>query len=183
MLVRPLYRNSETGYTVVELLVAVAIVAIAMTVAVPSFIDFQRSASLSSSASNLVAVLNNARSEAMARGISTRVQPAGTGWGSGVVSFVDVDGSGNPSTQNITLATQPAFPDFVTITGVAAIKFEPSGFAPSLWGTLTLERNDLVESARPQQSRRLDVARTGRVKVCKPSSQSDPVCPVTSSAN
>lgn len=183
MLVSTLHRDGETGYTVVELLVAVAIVAIAMMVAVPSFIDFQRSASLSSSASNLVAVLNNARSEAMARGISTRVQPAGTGWGSGVVSFVDQDGSGNPSAQNVTLATQPAFPDFVTITGAAAFEFEPSGFAPGLWGTLTLARNDVVESARPQQSRRLDVSRTGRVKVCKPSSESDPVCPVNSNPN
>jgi len=43
---------------------------------------------------------------------------------------------------------------------------------------MTLQRNDVAAAQRPQQTRRhIDVARTGHVKVCKPSSESDPVCP------
>ena len=183
MLVSTLHRNGETGYTVVELLVAVAIVAIAMMVAVPSFIDFQRSASLSSSASNLVAVLNNARSEAMVRGISTRVQPAGIGWASGVVSFVDIDKTGAPSALNVTLATQDPMPDFVAVTGATGFQFDPSGFATQRWGAVSLQRSDVAVSERPRQTRSIDVARTGRVRVCTPNFIPDPQCPVAGDPN
>jgi type IV fimbrial biogenesis protein FimT len=177
MLVSTERGQGHAGYTVIELLVTVAVLAIAMMVAVPSFIDFQRRAALSTATSNLAATLNNARSEAMARGTRTVVQPAGTGWASGTVSFVDLDGSRNPSAQNITLATQEAFPNFVTIAGPAEFQFEPSGFAPSNWGTLTLQRSDVTATELAQRTRRIDVARTGRIKVCTPSSDSDPLCP------
>jgi type IV fimbrial biogenesis protein FimT len=183
MLVSHAPSQRHAGYTVIELLVTVAIIAIAMMIAVPSFIEFRRGAALSSAASNLAAALNNARSEAMARGTRTRVVPAGPSWASGVVSFVDLDGSGNPSEQNITLAQQPAVPGFLSISGPAVFQFEPSGFASVLSGTLSLKRSDVSEADELRQTRSIDVARTGRIRVCTPTSTPDPLCPVADDPN
>jgi type IV fimbrial biogenesis protein FimT len=162
----------------------VAIIAIALQIAVPSFVAFQRNSALSSAASNLTATLNNARSEAMTRGVRTRVVPADTTWSSGTISFVDVDGSGDPgATNNVRLNTQPGFPSYITITGPAQFQFEPSGFATNNVGTISLERNDVSSAELPRETRRVKVANTGRVRVCTPTSATDSTCLATTTSN
>jgi len=178
-------RAPDCGFTLIELLVTVAIIAIALQVAVPSLVTFQRNAELTTTANNFVALLSNARSEAMVKGISTLVVPAvGTDWSSGAVSFVDVDRNSTPtSTNNILLGTQPVLPNHLTATGPSSFKFDPSGFAIANNGTVSIVRNDVSGTEQLRQTRRVKVANTGRVRACTPTTSTDSNCTSSTSSN
>lgn len=61
-------RNSRSGFTLVELLVTLAVAAILLTVAVPSFRTFVQNAQLASTADGFLGAIQRARSEAITRG-------------------------------------------------------------------------------------------------------------------
>lgn len=66
-------QRQQSGVTLIELLVTISIAAILMAIAVPSFQDFFRRARLDSAASDFMATLNYARSEAIRRGVLVSV--------------------------------------------------------------------------------------------------------------
>ena len=180
------------GFTLVELLVTLAIVAILVNVAAPSFTAFQRNAELSAVANTLLSSLNAARGEAMKRNRSAMVAPLDPkDWGNGWVVFVDVDDSKTftLASGDIMLFEQKALPSYfhVNANGSADtatkpnpyILYDSSGF-PEVPGqnlTFTIQRNDIVDPASKGEVRRLKIAVTGRTKVCKPTSDTDPNCP------
>lgn len=176
------------GFTLIELMVTIAIAAVLMMVAVPSFVTYQRNSEMTSFANTLLASINAARGEAMKRGRYAMVVPVdGVLWSSGWVAFVDVDGSRTLSaTNDISVVKKEAPPTYLTVSGnntaseaAPYIMFDPSGYAarkstspagPNL--TLTITRNDVPATEVAAQTRRLIVAITGRARVCKPSTDS-----------
>jgi type IV fimbrial biogenesis protein FimT len=168
----------SAGFTLIELMVTIAIVAIAASIGIPSLTTFQRNAELTTTANNFVALLSNARAEAMTKGIGTMIVPAdGISWASGATSFVDVARDGNPaSASNIKLGIQSALPSYLVTTGPANFRFDPSGFAVSNNGTISLSRDDVSGNEALRQTRRIKVANTGRVRACTPVSASDSNC-------
>ncbi|GAB3381799.1 GspH/FimT family pseudopilin [Spongiibacter taiwanensis] len=102
-------RSSTSGYTLLELMVTLAIVAILASVAVPSFTDFVRSQRLRSVAVDLNSSLQLARSEAVKRNTNVTVARGGSSWvdgwtvavggttlrSQGAVSGVNITGSAN----------------------------------------------------------------------------------------
>jgi type IV fimbrial biogenesis protein FimT len=177
------------GFTLVELLVTLALVAILLNVAAPSFVDFQRNAELTSRANTLLASLNAARGEAMKRNRSAMVSPLDQKkWESGWIVYVDEDGSKtfNPNTDTV-LQQQNAMPGSIRISANGSadparanpyILYMSSGF-PEVPGnnlTFTIERTDVADAAKAGQVRRLIIANTGRVRVCKPLSNTDSLC-------
>ncbi len=79
-----------TGFTLVELVVTIAIAVLLMVVAVPGFVQFQRNAQLSDAVGNFIAAANAARSNAMKQGLNTYLVPTtGTNWRSGWMVFTD----------------------------------------------------------------------------------------------
>lgn len=178
-------RSSVAGFTLIELIVTVAIVAIAMQIAVPSLVTFQRNAELTTTANGFVALLGNARAEAMAKGIGTVVVPAdGATWASGAVSFIDVDRNATAtSTNNIQLSSQEAHPSYLTLTGPSSFKFDPSGFSITDNGTISIVRNDVSGAEQLKQTRRVKVANTGRVRACTPTTSTDTNCTASTSSN
>lgn len=66
-------QRRQSGVTLIELLVTISIAAILMAIAVPGFQDFFRRNRLDSAASDFMATLNYARSEAIRRGVPVSV--------------------------------------------------------------------------------------------------------------
>jgi type IV fimbrial biogenesis protein FimT len=81
------------GFTLVELLVTIAIAAIVVTLAVPGMAAMVRNAQLSGNANQLVTALHLARSEAVKRGqrVVVRRVLADSDWEAGWRVFVDSD--------------------------------------------------------------------------------------------
>jgi type IV fimbrial biogenesis protein FimT len=67
--------NRGKGFTLIELMVVVALVAIGTMIAVPSFTSMIRRNQAAAETNQLVSVLNLARSEAIKRGVSVSICP------------------------------------------------------------------------------------------------------------
>lgn len=183
------------GFTLIELMVTVALVAILLAFAVPSMTTFQRNAQLTSFSNTLLAAINAARGEAMKRGRSAMVVPAdGSSWSSGWVVFVDLDRSQTyVEADDFTLLKRDTPPSYlsITATGTAAetppyIMFDASGYAKTKTGgfpgnqSFNVKRDDATGTDEFAQTRRIKIASTGRVRVCTPKSASDVQCNASS---
>lgn len=83
---------NQVGFTLVELLITLAVAGILAMVAVPSFVQFQRNAQLSDATSSFVSAANSARANAMKRGMNTYLVPAtGSSWKSGWMVYTDTN--------------------------------------------------------------------------------------------
>jgi type IV fimbrial biogenesis protein FimT len=87
----PKYSIKNQGFTLIELVMTMAIAGILIGIAIPSFKSTIKSSRLTSYANDLVGALNLARSEAVRRGIQVTVSNNGapTHWESGWTVFVD----------------------------------------------------------------------------------------------
>ena len=195
------HRMPQRGFTLIELLVTIAIAAILLMVAVPGMSQFKRNAELTSATNSLLGAINAARGEAIKRGLHAMVVPInGTDWNSGVYVFIDqVRDNAYVAADDKLILTQAPLASYFTVTpsnnaltvnkpGAPYIMFDPSGFArtdtgalgPGAAGTLTIARNDMTGAALLEQTRRIMVSPTGRVRSCKPVLASDPSCLATS---
>ena len=177
------------GFTLIELMVTVALIALLSAVAVPNFVTFRRNSELTGITNNFLGALNAARSEGMKRNLNAMVVPANndTDWSKGWIVFVDVDRSDNYSTSDIVILQQPAPPSYISISGngffgasPSYVRYDGSGFSrpkssDTANATLNISRND-ASSTEYNQIRRIKIAITGRVRVCTPKSASDAAC-------
>jgi len=82
------YINAQQGFTLIELMITVAIASLLLTMAVPSFNTMTKNNRLTSNVNQLVAALNLARSEAITRRatidvVATDSTNAANEWGQG----------------------------------------------------------------------------------------------------
>jgi type IV fimbrial biogenesis protein FimT len=187
-------KRPSRGFTLIELMVTLAIGVILMMVAIPSLTTYKRNAELTSATNTLLSAINAARGEAMKRGMNAMVLPTdGANWNSGWVVFVDKDRSQTyASNIDSTVLVQggPASYINVTGTGIAGLSspyilFDASGYSKLKNGgfgalTLSLARNDVSNSTLYEQTRRIKIASTGRAYTCKPTSATDSKCLVSS---
>ncbi len=111
------------GLTLIELLVTMAILAILMGLAAPSFLRTVRSNAMATGVNTFLADMRYARSEAVRRGgrvvlcrtdLPEAATPScaadagttGKGWATGWIIFHDLDGNGDYSTGDATLRVQ-----------------------------------------------------------------------------
>jgi len=178
------------GFTLIELMVTLAVAAVMLTLAAPSFVAFMRNSELVSQANALVAALNTARTEAMKRGLGAMVVPRdGQSWTSGWRVFVDTnsDSSYTDGTDTV-IMEQPALPSYfkVSANGTAGggspyVLYNSSGYPVTKnagFGavTISIARTDLSGQSLLDQTRRVKLASTGRVRTCKPASATDTQC-------
>jgi type IV fimbrial biogenesis protein FimT len=187
----------EGGFTLIELMVTLAIAAVLLVIAAPSFLAFQRNSELTSTTNRLISAIATVRSEAMKTGMTAMLVPAdGANWASGWTAFLD-----QKRDQTFTAAddkvifTQPPPPNYLTTsangTGNASapyILFDGSGYPKTKTGglgglTFTIARADLTGTAALADTRSVIVSAAGRVRSCRPVSAPDDKCPVSTSSS
>ena len=175
------HRESVGGFTLIELMVTLAIAAVLLLIAVPSMISFKRNAELTSATNELLASINAARSDAMKRGVNAVIRPlSGVDWNTGVVVFVDMNLDSNLDAADIKVREQKALPSYFNVvssnTAIGHIAFSSTGYAKAnTITTLTIKRTD-VGTDDLSETRRIKVSMSGRVRSCKPVNATDPLC-------
>ena len=185
-------KNRSAGFTLIELVITIAIAAVLAALAAPNFVQYHRNSELTSLTNSLLAAVNAAKGEAMKTGKNAFVIPKGTGWNSGWIVYVDTDRDNSYTDgTDIAVQAQDAPKSYFSITGnniaggsTPYIKFDNSGYsvdnsAAPVALTLTIARTDVPSTSASEETRRVVVARTGRGRTCKPST--DTSC--TSSAS
>lgn len=172
----------QRGFTVVELMVVVVILAILVTIAGPSFVRSYQSTIVSSSINSMMSDLRYARSEALRRGTrvvlcrsdnpevsSPSCASTGLDWSGGWIVFVDADSNNQFSTGDSVLKVQSANARVGAITEVTAatspttFSYASTGRAVGLAGTTTVRVGDSSFSAAVQ--RKLCVNLTGQPRI------------------
>jgi type IV fimbrial biogenesis protein FimT len=146
---------AQRGFTLVELMVTVSIVAILAMIAVPSYNEAMLGSKLNTLANNFVASAQLARSEAIKRNTPVTLCASADGTSCG----------GNWRDGWVVLAggaavyTQGPFPsNFLLAGNVTSINFQPTGVGA------TCAKLDLSNSKYTSQARVLTVTATGRPK-------------------
>lgn len=167
----------QPGFTLIELMITIALAAVLMLVAVPSFVEFQRNAQLSDAVSNFISAANTTRANAMKQGLNTYLVPnnASTGWSSGW--FVYADSNWNQAydagTDEVVLRHEALSADVTINTpGVSTLSgtdkyllFNGSGYPREKTGGFGAAR--IVMSNTSPRSSSIIIDPAGRVRSCK----------------
>jgi type IV fimbrial biogenesis protein FimT len=160
--------STAQGFTLIELMVAIAIFVILLSIGVPSFTETIRSNQLTSQANSLITALNVARSEATKRGAPVTAcastdQASCSGsvsWNSGWIVFSDDTGTaGVVDVDDPLLQTWPSVPAGIQVTGAAGfVRYGANGVSDAAT-TFDLLRPSCIGV----RARRITISNTGRV--------------------
>lgn len=168
-------RSGTHGFTAIELLVTIAVLAIVTAFAVPGMTALVVRNRLAAQANELVGALNYARSEAVTRGQPVALCPAqspytacadSTRWTDGWVVFTD------SGTANAIDAPQDVVRVFaaldggssLTTTATRVVRYLPDGFLTNDAGPFSL----CTRSCSGQDVREVKLTRQGHPSVCTP---------------
>jgi type IV fimbrial biogenesis protein FimT len=184
-------KQQQRGFTLIELMTAIFVMAIVIGIGIPSMTDFVRNSRMTGTANNLLAAMHMARSAAVSRRAPTMVcrstdamaatpscNAAGTGW----IAYVDandLDGDGMPdgngaldAGEEILLASEGP-PDTVTITSDGTfVAYASTGFLRAVAGTdsatvfiLCDTRGNVLTSGGGSTARAIVISPTGRPQI------------------
>jgi type IV fimbrial biogenesis protein FimT len=162
----------QRGFTLIELMVVVALVAVMMTLAVPGLRTLLVNQRLNAAASDLQSSAMQARSTALKFNQRVIVQPTGGAWADGYRIYIDTNQDSSFSSGSDTLVLTPEAPP----AGVTIIKetgannyfgYEGSGFlASSISGSSNASWK--ITAAGTDRIRCLIIERSGRARVHDP---------------
>ena len=158
------------GFTLVELMITVAIFGILLSVGLPSFKQTIANGRLTTHINRLVTALNYARSEAVKRNQTVTVRKIGVvsaDWSDGWTIFVDLNGNGLKDGANDTLLKQyEAVPENYTLkaSGVNQVIYRPSGMSGSS-SFILCDDSDDNNPLKANTSRLMLINTVGRVRM------------------
>lgn len=130
-------RSAISGFTLVELMVTIAIAAILASFALPAFNSFILGQRVKTASFELFSTLALARSEAIKRNADVSVSPASGGWQNGWTV----------TTSGTTLNRQTAFSG-LTITGGSSITYNRAGRLSAAATPFSISASDSSVTAR-----------------------------------
>jgi type IV fimbrial biogenesis protein FimT len=162
--------RSQRGFNLIELMIAVVILAVLLGIGIPSLSEMVRTNRLAGQVNEFVSALTLARSEASKRGIRLSFCPAnttqdqcdGTNWATGWILFTDENTVGTvDGTDQIVQAWLPSAEGFTFNPAPATVSFLPSrADAPA---TFDIYRIDCTG----EEKRRIAIDRVGRISLSK----------------
>jgi len=161
-------RSLQRGFSIIELMVAVAIIAVLMTFGMPVYSTWMQNSQLRASAESIMAGLNHARSEAVRANNAAGVRfslTAGNAWSVAEVSTGTVLQQGG----GLDLAKNAV----VTSDGATDIVFTPLGQTnPAVTLNIDVTHLDPAQACVPSgkiRCLRVQVRSGGLVRMCDPS--------------
>lgn len=163
--------RTQTGLTLIELLIAVSLMAVILTTAVPALGYFLEQQRLTAAANQLVGHLNYARYEAVFRNQPVAACPSSDGlsctggnrWDSGWIVYLDPEKKGQPDgAEDILRVVEPQTSLLMHSAGRHRVRFQGHGGA---YGTnLTIR---VCAPDQPDMARAVIVSNPGRVRATR----------------
>ena len=167
-------RGGQWAFTLVELMVAVAVLALLLGVALPSFSRMLDDYRLTTFSNELHHALSLARSEAIKRGRRITLCPSrdgqwcdnAAGWDAGWVVFADANGNARRDPSELLVAVGPAAPQGMIARGNGSmaryVSFIPLGITQAAGGAF---QAGTIQVCNGERQRSLVISRSGRVRV------------------
>lgn len=146
----------QRGFTLIELMVTIAILSILLTVGIPNFQTIRDANRVTGAANEFTAALHLARSEAIRRGVDVRLCPSGADWNAGWQ--VGLGASCATETLRTWGATQGGL-QLTSTANSADVAFSPLGARETGAVTFTMVNND--------NGREISISSGGSVSVCR----------------
>jgi type IV fimbrial biogenesis protein FimT len=184
-------KDRSRGFTLMELMLVIALAAIILAIGAPNFNEFRRNSRLTGAANNFLGAIQTARTEAIKRQVSVSICPSDNaeagdaatcnadGLFRGWIVFVDPNSDcgrdpGEEIVRGETRIEGEASGLFAASTGTC-ISFAPTGFRQTGGGKLVAEhtvfcdsRGNVPQAGQAQSSARgVEVTRTGRARVTR----------------
>jgi len=159
--------SQSTGFTIIELLVAMTIASVMMAIAIPAFNDFTTQRRMAANVNSLVGAVNYARNEATRLGATVTLQATDAGdsdneWGLGFCVNAADNGDCDDSLQRFEIEGAVTFDALGLLNNVDSLSFNSRGLMlGGVQGTIQLCGED--EDDDPGRS--LNINAIGRVSV------------------
>ncbi len=169
-------RNTQHGFTMVELIVVVSIVALLLAIGAPSYRYVTTANRVAGDVNRLVGDLQFARAEAIKEGSPVTVCSSTNGatcsgsatWTTGWIVFADANGNQSVDANEAVLRVQSALTGgdtFAADNAIGAVTFNRVGFALNLPGTVNVSLHDYTNNS--SYTRCLNITIVGALSTVK----------------
>ncbi|MEM9532330.1 MAG: GspH/FimT family pseudopilin [Pseudomonadota bacterium] len=155
--------NRSNGFTLVELMVALTVLAILIAVGIPGFNQFVQGQRTATQVNDFIAAVNLARSEALSRGRPAGLRSMDGDFNTGFQLWLDGNSDGDYVDPEDELLRDYEPVLLATLT----VSADPLNFLASGWLGGAYQVTVLANNCKQQNNRTINITRTGGVEVIR----------------